>query len=528
MTIGAPRRIAVIGFGPKGLFALDRLAREAAGGAADFEVAVFEPHPVIGAGPIYDPRQPRFLRMNFASKHVDVGDPDPDSPGHLPSFLDWAAEHDPEVADPEGYAPRASVGAYLHAAAREVLARLREYAPTTLHPREATRVQRLDHRWLVEGSDGRQVCVDELLIATGHGSREPNLARRPDADSSVYPVARELAADRIPPRSAVAIRGMGLTALDALIALHRRRPEARPERVLMFSRTGRPMLPKLAPEAQSPEVRQILAPARDRLAAAPSVRELARALVEGASDLLAVEGRHRHAAASVFHVLMSGARRSGRRPLPQTALRRSIAIARGSRCWNAERALGEAWRALYPTVVAWHAAHPFARRERSTFRRLCRELERLAFGPPVEVAEEFMRSVDEGWVDLAVAVDPTLEATASGWSLRSRGHHRHADRLVDAVLPGPGIGSHPSPLFASLREAGHVRLRDGWTGVEVDADATAIGSDGTPTPGLAVIGRPTEGSVLGNDTLDRRLHPHPARWASRVVAPAASRALQLS
>lgn len=513
MTSGAPRRVVVVGFGPKSLFALDHLARAASDVDAQLRLDIFEPHPVIGAGPVYDPRQPRCLRMNFASKHVDAG-------GGAPAFVEWARRHDPEVADPEGFAPRASVGAYLHGVALRVLDRLSEQGSVALHPRRAIRVERDGDRWVVEGSDGRRVAADEVLIATGHGSRRIDTERRPEADGVVYPVARELAPERIPPGCSVAIRGMGLTALDAVVVLSRRPPELRPERVLLFSRTGRPMLPKLAPEARYPDADEIVEAARDAMLRAGSVREFGRALVQAASDLLGAMGRHPHAAAAVLHVLMTSARRSARRPLPRTALRRGIAIARGERCWNAERALGEAWRTLYPTVVEWHGRHDFARRERSTFRRLCRELERLAFGPPLEVAETLMHGVDDGWVDLSVAVDPALDPSASGWTLRADGRRREADRLVDAVLVGPGIAPSPSPLFRSLLHAGHVRVRDGWHGAEVMHDATAIGSDGTPSAGLSLIGRPTEGCVLGNDTLNRSLHAHPSRWAHRVVAGA--------
>ena len=36
------------------------------------QIDVFEPHPVPGAGPIYDPAQPEYLRMNFAAGQIDM------------------------------------------------------------------------------------------------------------------------------------------------------------------------------------------------------------------------------------------------------------------------------------------------------------------------------------------------------------------------------------------------------------------------------------------------------------------------
>jgi uncharacterized NAD(P)/FAD-binding protein YdhS len=67
-------RVAIVGLGPKGLYALERLLDHARdlGPAAGLEIDVFEPHPVPGAGPVYDPRQPEYLLMNFAAGHVDM------------------------------------------------------------------------------------------------------------------------------------------------------------------------------------------------------------------------------------------------------------------------------------------------------------------------------------------------------------------------------------------------------------------------------------------------------------------------
>jgi hypothetical protein len=57
----------------------------------------------------------------------------------------------------------------------------------------------------------------------------------------------------------------------------------------------------------------------------------------------------------------------------------------------------------------------------------------------------------------------------------------------------------------------------GGRGLEVTADAACVGRSGSPSPGLAAIGRPTEDSVIGNDTLNRVLHPQADSWARRVV-----------
>ena len=66
-------RVAIVGCGPKGLFALERLlAHAAAANGEELVIDVFEPHPAPGAGPVYDPDQPEFLRMNFSAAMIDM------------------------------------------------------------------------------------------------------------------------------------------------------------------------------------------------------------------------------------------------------------------------------------------------------------------------------------------------------------------------------------------------------------------------------------------------------------------------
>ena len=51
----APHRVAIVGLGPKGLFALERLLDHARAGAP-LQVDIYEPHPAPGAGPELRPR----------------------------------------------------------------------------------------------------------------------------------------------------------------------------------------------------------------------------------------------------------------------------------------------------------------------------------------------------------------------------------------------------------------------------------------------------------------------------------------
>ena len=228
-----------MGLGPKGLFALERLL-DHAGHGAGLEVDGYEPHPVPGAGPNYDPRQPQYLRMNFPARQVNMWWP---GGGAVPqaerrSFVEWAGSM------PDEYPARARVGRYLADGLGRILRSTPETATVNIHPRSVAAVERQPAGWLVEDR-----VYDEVLIATGH---EPG---------SVYPVDVWLSPKRVPPGARVAARGFALTFIDAALALTEGRG-GRFERldhpfrlrylpggddvgvIYPWSRTGRPMLPK--------------------------------------------------------------------------------------------------------------------------------------------------------------------------------------------------------------------------------------------------------------------------------------------
>jgi diaminopimelate decarboxylase len=185
-------------------------------------------------------------------------------------------------------------------------------------------------------------------------------------------------------------------------------------------------------------------------------------------------------------------------------LARGLATAHDEAPWDARRALGESWRRIYPGLVDWVERLGPRDWERATFHRLCREMERLAFGPPAEVARQLLDGIRSGRVEVS--------AEAAGV----------AEVRVNAVLPGPGIAPEAAPPWSSLLACGAARTFRGTGGVQIRVDGQIMGRRGRPTRGLYAVGRPTEGSVLGNDTLSRCLHRHPARWAAGVLERARS------
>ena len=605
-------RVAIVGLGPKGLFALERLLHYAHDMRAALEIDVFEPAACPGAGLVYDPAQPAYLRMNLAADRLSLwsaGSRAVPAAERL-SFVDWRACVEPGSGSGR-FPPRAQVGRYLAGGLAAMLRAAPPWVRTELHPAAILAACREGSRWrLFAAGDVAGREYDEVLVATGHRlATGPSDRDIPAQIPAVFPVTRWLSQDRVPAGATVAIRGFALTFIDAALALtegrggrfssdghpYRLRYEASDEDaglILPFSRSGRPMLAKPEPGllAGVPGLEAIARAGRDEIlclapgfavreelitilasTAAASLRAFSAARPgegpRGAAEARAGEEPRDAAAAGGAprgatearageeprDIAATGAAprgateaRSREEPLdaahaarrwlaaacdglalpaglaPAAELERSLAIGAGLHPPDLQWTLGHTWRSVYPALVARLGGSAMDAREWVPFRRLAAQMERLAFGPPAINAAKLLALIDAGRVDLTYVSGGRITTTAGRASICGDDGGHDVDGVIDAVLPGPGAAG--SPLLATLIEGGHARIAGRQRGLEVTADGSCVGRDGAASPGLAAIGRPTEDSVIGNDTLDRALHSHADCWALRVTERASAHA----
>jgi uncharacterized NAD(P)/FAD-binding protein YdhS len=564
-------RVAIVGLGPKGTFALERLLAHAgaAAGRARIEVDAFEAHGVPGAGPVYDPRQPAYLRMNFAAEQIDMWRGAPGVPSaRRQTFVEWSAAN-ARPCEPGDYPPRADVGRYLADGLATLLADAPPNARVVVRRARVSALRRRGSGWDVSSAEGRR-RYDEVLIATGHepswdGALANDWRGPARLAPAVFPVQKELSCERVPPGVTVAARGFALTFIDAALALTEGRGGTfaaldhpyrlryvssgrEPLLILPFSRTGRPMLAKPSRlPAPAAVLAEIARSGSQRLSGLQGAVDLHRDLLPLLASTAAA-GYDASIAAAGHHpsIVAAGHDVSGRspggcgahartlidwlagaaagRPLPTRwapaqELDRSLAVGAGLAPADLAWALGHTWRALYPALVRTLSGDRLSAAEWPAFRRLAGELERVSFGPPPINAAKLLALIDAGRVDLRHVAGGRLRSDALLASLSSTTGRESVDIALDAVLPGPGASGHGG-LVGALIGDGHVRVAGGRRGLDVDPDGSARGADGLATPGLAAIGRPTEDSVIGNDTLNPRLHDVAERWARRVVARA--------
>lgn len=572
-------RIAIIGAGPKALYALDSLARRLRAAPPSgrlVRIEVLEPAGPPGTGAAYHPEQPSYLRLNVTASIVDVHEPG--APDRVfPGFRDWAEGHD-QASAREDFPPRAVIGAYLAAAWAATTTAMPATVQVSVRGERVHRAHPV-HRasqsqsqspsqpcdasvgqvWTLITASGRELGpYDEVLVATGHAADHTGALHRSWSSAialvpSVYPVHERLSAAAVAPGARVAVRGAALTFIDAALALtegrggdfRRRddgslayRPSGRePSAIRPAARSGQLLEPKPEPGTElPPAARAAVAEGRRKIAATADIGALTAILERTAARILATDGDVPRALAAVREALgralaPGGVRGTGQgvdpgtgpwEPTARQRLHRGIAAAEGTEAGGAVWALGRAWSQLYTAIVARISFAQLPAEDWARFRRLAAVCERWAFGPPLLNARKLEALIEAGiielcWLDAGVRIEPEGRIIDPiGADPTGAGPGADwPDVVVDAVLAPPGAGPL-DPLFRDLIAQGLLTVAPGHRGCATTPEAGAVDPTGRAVAGLSVLGRPTEDAILGHDTLNRTLHDQPRRWAQRL------------
>jgi FAD-NAD(P)-binding len=271
--------VAIVGLGPKGLYCLERLLAEFNSRPLrrPLHINVFNRSANFGASPIYDPEQPEYILVNISVGEIDLwtAEDPPIVGGRGPSFLSWYQEtfHPQTPLTGDEYLSRAVVGRYLIEGFHRTLNNLPLGVTVSCHVGEVVDIRPHGRAYQLEfvadSGNSEVIQIDKVLLATGHSRLRPGtdekryqsfISRHSGAAfiPFVYPVVESMS--QIPASARVAMRGVGLTFIDAALELtegcggsFERAADGslsyeacgkEPQSIIPFSRTGLPMTPK--------------------------------------------------------------------------------------------------------------------------------------------------------------------------------------------------------------------------------------------------------------------------------------------
>ena len=535
-----PHSVAIVGLGPKGLYCLERLLAEfnASSLRQPLHIHLFNRSAHFGASPIYDPEQPEYILVNVSVGEIDLWtatDP-PIVGGRGLSFVDWYKETvQPDSAlTGDEYLSRAVVGRYLMDGFRRLLGSLPPGVSVFCHVGEVIDIRAEGRsyqvKFVAEGGPTEEIRSDKILLATGHSQRSPSVTekhyqafavRHPGAGfiPFVYPVVKTMGA--IPAGARVAMNGVGLTFIDAVLELTEGRggrfarsadmslsyaaSGKEPLSIIPFCRSGLPMAPKAKdlPALMRPltfftskalaelrnkrvgeklDLERDLWPlfelemeihyyrvvmgageARSKLEACGSDGPAMRQVIDSYLNSNPSQGRFDYQQA----LDPAGDRRfeNGREftSFVERYMEQEIARARLGQGGCGVKAATDIWyevRKELGSVLKFGGLTPESHRKLIEY--YFPRFKRIVFGPPIINIEKLLALVRAGLLDFSVARNPRVISNESDGCFELRCDEipnavMQAEILVDARYPSSNILWDASPLYRNLQRRGIVR-----------------------------------------------------------------------
>lgn len=452
-----PLRITVIGGGFTGLALVIHTIRTSlnareGGSAARLQFDLVERNAELGRGIAYGTLDP-LHRINVPTERMSLFC---DDPSHAIRWLLERHAIDPDCKDQTGahYVARAQYGAYVLGTLREMLAAAGDRVRFTHWKASATSIRAAGTGYEVQLDTGEFLAAERIALCIGHAPPAlPCRIAQPllnDPALIANPWAPG-AFDSIPSDASVLIVGTGLTMVDSVVSLL-----ARDHRGPIKAISRRGLLPQshgafqdaydfLENDSPPQTARQLLHMLRRRIA------------------------RDEH--------------RIGWQPVVD-ALRYDL-----RRVWSALPQC-EKQRVIKRLLPFW-------------------DVHRFRIGPQVHTV--LQKAIDSGRVVIETLGITRIERTDEGLlaTLRqagTQGEQYAFDRIVFCTGPSRNIAANP--LVRSLLDAGHARLDETGTGLDVDFRSQLRSREGALVPGLFAFGpitRGTFGEMTGAPDISRHI-----------------------
>ncbi|WP_313114304.1 FAD/NAD(P)-binding protein [Aequorivita sediminis] len=269
MGVKNPVNIAIVGLGPKGFYALERLLATISSYkiTRSIKIYLFNSSNSYAAGDVYSTQQPEYLIMNFPNDKIDIWNRQlpPSIVNEALNFTSWLAKNYPETLK-SFYAPRKIVGEYLIDGYKQ----LKESIPSNIEIIEiedivtAIGIEKDALKITTKNQGVFNTLFFSIMCTTGHlgaGASFNEKAKTAAEVPFVYPLNEKL--NHLSNDSKIGIQGLGLTFIDTLLYLTEGQggkfltdndtltyqpSENFRTKIYAFSRTGIPSVPRLPNE----------------------------------------------------------------------------------------------------------------------------------------------------------------------------------------------------------------------------------------------------------------------------------------
>lgn len=578
--------IAIIGFGPKGLYGLERLLASLHHHHANrpVQIHLFNRSEYFGPGEVYRMDHPDYLLMNYNNRNISMWPDEGQRPivSHAESMTDWLVRkhHLPADKVDRQYSSRSTVGHYLTDGFEKLLLHCPKNCTIKKIRGDVTDLTRYGDEWFVHvknfnGTVQSPGPYRQILLTTGHSFPQETSGSDRNIDF-IYPVQNKLA--RITCGQKIAIKGFGLTFIDAALALTEGRggrfvedrgalsyqPSGNePECIYPYSLSGLPMFPRRGTHAGLSN-KLLFFPTTYNKNYGPGrtdgkidfIHELLplihQEMIYSYYRVLFKQEEYPLYPDPDFNVIRSQIRefhethpdRASFTPAQlMTPIQRNQRSQRGILSYlqyiTGEAALGEERSALAASAATWRYINPWMPRlydhgrfkpdaQRLFLHRYAPAFNRLSYGPPVRNMKKIIALAEAGYINFDMLYHSRLSEIPGCREYRLEKPHSQISVQwhADARIPRNVQMRSESGLFYNLLEKGIIRPfinkdNDGSSFkpgcMDLDDQGHPIGENGETNEAITVYGTPTEGITYDNDTLSTSRNNFVNNWAERIA-----------
>ncbi|MFT6022967.1 MAG: putative NAD(P)/FAD-binding protein YdhS [Ascidiaceihabitans sp.] len=538
----APKRLAIIGFGPRGLGALEALADQVSGKRAAVKIDIFDPFQWTGAGPNFNPDQSDLCILNIPVRALDI-DPPAQIAHRIAPFPEWSKT----TYQPDDFPPRSDLGAYLHARFHALCSETDGFFDMRHFQNPVTTLSKSDDGWWVDAQGKQHGPYDEVLLTQGQPDTAPDpqlkrwMGHATDHSLELrpaYPANALIDAAKNWAGKTVAVRGLGLSTLDVVRMLTMGlggefkdgvyiRSGNEPHKILPFSLDGTPPASKPAtgklddrfsPNGQETQDFEAALSATLSQDPADALDTICEALIKPTARIL----RECDASKTENDVriwLDAECKNPGTQDARDavSALGGDIEMAHGRQAPSVGYVVGQLWRKWQNEIRSGVNSVQHRPETAAAIVGFDEGLKRFSYGPPVSASEDLLALINAGVVSLCAVDGPAVILQPDGWCLLEGEEAFSASIMVDAVLPNPDLLRVTDLLIATSVSNGNMHPIADGLGAHVLPNGQMMGSDGNPQQGFCMLGRLSLGSVIAADSLHDCFGSSTTRWAEGVV-----------
>lgn len=591
------RKVAIIGGGPKGIYGFERLTAwlKIHPPSEKTEIHIYNRSDSFGAGENYRTEQPSWLLMNNPVGEINMWGkekPRPVVPQPL-SFPEWLYHTAGKHLSHYDYTSRAMAGRYLSNGFDLIGSNLPENVEGKYIAGEVVDMYRDSGKYALSlkmaGNENRNDPsdrYDHVLLATGHPKHKKTnqaLAFQSFTDEHeqagyipfIYPA--ETVFSKLPPNCSIGIKGMGLTFVDAVLALtegkggtftgdeksgnHLYIPSGdEPKVIYPFSRSGLPMIPRKSVPNENNDLIFFTRAALQKFESGKKLnfeqqiwpllrQDMIYAFYDTAMKIagfpVGLSGCENfkdveQVIAQYHKKFPTQTRFNTERFLdphedktPHQCIKalyhHYLQEARKGELKSPLAAVSAVWRKASPLFCEVYSFGGLTPDSQRCFDDSTRgKLNRVTFGPPVKSAEKLYALMEFGILNFDTVGNPDLILDENNGLFvlesRSDGTRYPVQYLVDARIPKVSLADDPGPLFRNLLNRGLISLYENRSSgkayqpgaVNITRQGFVIDKNGTVNRDIAVTGTPTEGITFDNDTLSRDRNNFVDGWAEVI------------